>query len=92
MMNFEWDEDKAKSNKSKHKVPFEEAQTVFDDPFYLIFADPDHSKKEARFLALGASNRNRVLVVAYTERRGATRLISARKATRTERKYYEEEI
>lgn len=91
-MDFEWDDEKAKSNQAKHKVSFEEAQTVFEDPFYLIFADPDHSKKESRFIALGASNKDRLLAVAYTERRGATRLISARKATRTERKYYEEEI
>lgn len=91
-MKFEWGDEKAKSNQAKHKVSFEEAQTVFNDPFCLIFADPDHSKKEARFIALGASNRNRLLVVAYTERSDLTRLINARKATPTERKHYEEEI
>ncbi|MBP9664822.1 MAG: BrnT family toxin [Pyrinomonadaceae bacterium] len=83
-MKFEWDDEKAKSNQAKHKVSFEEAQTVFYDPFYLIFADPDRSKKEARFIALGASNRNRLLVVAYTERSDLTWLITARKATPTE--------
>ena len=91
-MKFEWDEQKAKANLKKHKVSFEEAQTVFDDPLFLIFADPDHSLEERRFVILGESNQTKLLVIAFTERDLVTRLISARKATATERKNYEEEI
>jgi uncharacterized DUF497 family protein len=91
-MRFEWDPDKAKTNLNNHKISFEEAQTVFDDPLYIIFADPDHSIEEYRFIVMGASVKHRLLVVSYTERPPVTRLISARKATRSERKNYEEEI
>ncbi len=91
-MDFEWNEEKAKVNLKKHKVSFEEAETVFDDPLYLIFADPDHSFEEKRFIIMGESNKNRLLVVSFTRREPKTRLISARKATRAERKNYEEEI
>ena len=89
---FEWDETKAAANLAKHKVSFDEAQTVFDDPLFIIFADPDHSLDEERCIILGESDRNRLLVVSFTEREGATRLISSRTATRHERKAYEEEI
>ncbi len=91
-MRFEWDPEKAKVNLKNHKVSFEEAQTVFEDPLYVIFADPDHSFAEYRFIIVGTSSQNRLLVVSYTERPAATRLISARKATRSERKNYEEKI
>ena len=91
-MRFAWDPEKAKANLKNHKISFEEAQTVFDDPLYVIFADPDHSIEESRFLIIGESTKNRLLVVSYTERPPASRLISARKATRAERKNYEEEI
>ena len=91
-MDFEWDEEKAKANLKKHKVSFEEAGTVFDDPLYLIFVDPDHSFEEKRFIIMGESNKNRLLVVSFTMREPKIRLISARKATRAERKNYEEEI
>ena len=91
-MLFDWDPEKAKANLKNHKVSFEEAQTVFNDPLFIIFADPDHSIEENRFIVMGESNKNRLVVVSYTERPPATRLISARKATRAERKNYEENI
>ncbi|MGV2832042.1 BrnT family toxin [Myxosarcina sp. GI1(2024)] len=89
-MQFEWSENKAASNLSKHGVSFEEAKTVFDDPFYVDFYDPDHSEDEERYLIIGASNRGRLLIVSYTERGDSIRLISARELTRAERKAYEE--
>lgn len=91
-MRFEWDPEKADANLEKHKVSFDEAMSVFKDPLYLIVADPDHSFDEHRFIVIGESHKRRLLVVSYTERPPATRLISARKATRSERKYYEESI
>ncbi len=91
-MQFEWNAEKAEANLKKHEVSFDEAKTVFDDPLFVIFADPDHSVRENRFIIMGESNLNRLLVVSYTERRTATRLISAREATRPERKKYEEDI
>jgi uncharacterized protein len=90
-MKCEWDEDKATSNQSKHGVSFEEAKTVFDDPLYVDFYDPDHSEDEERYLIIGESNRGRLLIVSYTERGDSMRLISAREVTRTEREVYEEE-
>jgi uncharacterized protein len=89
---FEWDPEKAKANLKNHKISFDEARTVFADPLFVIFADPDHSTDERRFIVMGESVKHRLLVVSYTERSTATRLISARKATRAERKNYEEEI
>lgn len=91
-MQFEWNERKAKANFKKHAVSFDEAKTVFDDSLFVIFADPDRSAEEKRFVIMGESNQNRLLVVSYTERPLAARLISARKATRAERKKYEEDI
>ncbi len=89
-MQFEWNENKAASNLSKHEVSFEEAKTVFDDPLYVDFYDPDHSEDEARYLILGESSRGRLLIVSYTERGDSIRLISAREVTRIEQKAYEE--
>jgi uncharacterized protein len=89
-MEFEWDESKAAVNLSKHGVAFEEAKTVFNDPLYIDFYDPDHSYDEHRYLILGESQQGRLLLVSYTERSNVIRLISAREATRTERKVYEE--
>jgi uncharacterized protein len=89
-MKCEWDKDKATSNQSKHGVSFEEAKTVFDDPLYVDFYDPDHSEYEERYLIVGESNRGRLLIVSYTERGDSMRLISAREVTRTEREVYEE--
>ena len=91
-MRFEWNTEKAEANLKKHGVSFDEAKTVFSDPLFVIFADPDHSFEEKRFVIMGESKQNRLLVVSYTERKTATRLISAREATRPERKKYEEDI
>jgi uncharacterized protein len=91
-MEYRWDSRKAPSNLTKHGVSFEEAATVFGDPLFITFADPDHSIDEKRFIIMGESNRQRLLVVAYTERRKTVRLISAREATRGERIAYEEDI
>jgi uncharacterized DUF497 family protein len=88
-MQFEWNDNKAAKNLSKHRVSFEEAKTVFDDPLYVDFYDPDHSQEEERYLIVGKSTRGRLLIVSYTEREDAIRLISAREVTRFERKAYE---
>lgn len=89
-LNFEWDEAKAQENWRKHKVSFDEAKTVFGDPFLWTFPDPDHSYTEECYLSIGYSAKGRVLVVSHTERRGKIRIISCRKATVTERRAYEE--
>jgi uncharacterized DUF497 family protein len=91
MLTFEWDERKAASNLRKHGIPFEEAQSVFYDPRSLTIHHPDYSKTESRFIDIGTSNENRVLVVVYTERENRIRIISVRKATNTERKEYEKD-
>ncbi|TAH50705.1 MAG: BrnT family toxin [Chloroflexota bacterium] len=88
--NFEWDEDKAKANLVKHEVSFDEAITIFNDPYSITIYDPDHSEQENRFVDLGTSNKGRILVVVYTERENKLRIISCRKATPTERRKYEE--
>jgi len=88
-MEFEWDPEKAAANAKKHGVEFSEAMTVFGDPLELTITDPDHSEDERRFLSIGASARGRLLVVAYTERSGRTRIINAREASSQERKHYE---
>ncbi|NCR41489.1 MAG: BrnT family toxin [Microcystis aeruginosa W13-11] len=89
-MQFEWNKNKAVNNLSKHGVSFEEAKTIFDDPLYVDFYDPDHSEGEERYLIVGESDRGRLLIVSYTEKGDAVRLISAREVTRTEREAYEE--
>jgi uncharacterized protein len=89
-MKFDWDKHKAASNLSKHGVSFDEAKTVFDDPLYVDFYDPDHSDDEERYLIIGMSNQGRLLIMSYTERDESTRLISARVVTRAEREAYEE--
>lgn len=88
--NFEWDEDKALANFKKHRVTFEEARTVFADPFAVTINDPKHSIGEHRFIDIGMSKDQRVLVVSYTERNRKIRLINGRKATVKERRIYEE--
>ncbi|MBU7583744.1 MAG: BrnT family toxin [Nostoc sp. TH1S01] len=89
-MRFEWDENKATKNISKHGVAFEEAKTVFDDPLYVDFYDPDHSDYEERYLIVGQSKQRRLLIVSYTERGEIIRIISARQVTPNEQKAYEE--
>lgn len=87
---FEWDPRKAAANLAKHRVPFEEAASVFNDPLAYTFADPDHSVDEERQLTFGVSNSGRLLAVISTERVDALRIVSARKATRHERGIYEQ--
>lgn len=89
-LTFEWDEYKARENLGKHKVSFDEAKTVFLDPFSVTIPDPDHSLDEERFVDIGTSVNGRVLVIVYTERGANIRLISCRKATPFERREYEE--
>jgi uncharacterized protein len=89
-MEFEWDEAKAAANLTRHGVSFEEAQTIFDDPLYIDFYDPDHSQDEHRYIMIGLSQSGRLLIVSYTERDDTIRLINARLVTRSEREAYEE--
>jgi hypothetical protein len=89
-LGFEWDEEKAKANLKKHRVGFDEATTVFTDPFSVTIHDPDHSADEQRYIDIGSSDRGRVLVVVYTEPGSNMRIVSCRKATSSERKFYEE--
>ncbi|MDT5123932.1 MAG: uncharacterized protein QOC96_3414 [Acidobacteriota bacterium] len=88
-MEFEWDEEKAAANLTKHRVSFDEAKTIFDDSLYVDFYDPDHSFDEHRYIIIGKSGQGRLLIVSYTERDSITRLISAREVTRSEREIYE---
>jgi uncharacterized DUF497 family protein len=87
---FEWDPAKAAANVKTHGVSFEEAATVFQDPLAKIHPDPDHSVSEPREILIGHSARARLLLVAFTDRQGKIRLISAREVTRRERRDYEE--
>ncbi len=89
-MDFEWDQEKATENFAKHGVSFEEATTVLRDTLSATGRDPDHSVDEARYITFGTSSSGRLLIVAHTERGSRIRLISARPATRSERKLYEE--
>lgn len=91
MIKFVWDANKADSNQKKYNVSFAEAKSVFYDEFAIQFFDEDNSVSEDRFIMLGMSNESRVLVVCHCERGdGDTiRIISARKATKNERKFYE---
>lgn len=88
-MDFEWDEDKAQINEAKHGVSFAEASTVFGDSLAVTFDDPLHSEVEDRFLTIGMSVTGRILIVSHTYRESVTRVISARVASRGERKGYE---
>lgn len=90
-MQFQWNPQKALSNLQKHGVSFEEAATVFGDPLAITISDPAHSVGEIRWLTLGMSRSQRLLVVIHTERNKQIRLISARLATRRERIDYESE-
>jgi uncharacterized protein len=93
---FEWDEIKARINFEKHKISFDEASTIFTDPFLITFVDDFHSDEEERFISIGLSEKNRFLLAVHTEREEKSktiviRIISCRKATQTERKIYEKE-
>ena len=89
-MHIEWDPAKAANNLRKHRVSFEEASSVFYDPLAVTGADPEHSEGEERLITFGMSPAGQLLVVSHTERDEAIRIISARMATRTERRIYEE--
>jgi uncharacterized DUF497 family protein len=89
---FEWDKAKAELNRQKHGVEFDEAGTIFVDEFSVVIPDPDHSEEEDRMIIIGMSRKNRLLVAVFTKRGSKVRLISARKATRPERKIYEEDF
>ena len=89
-MKFEWNPDKAESNYGKHVVSFEEAATVFNDSLSVTFPDPDHSIGESRYVIIGVSRFGQLLMVAHTDRGEIIRIISARKATRPERRFYEQ--
>jgi uncharacterized protein len=89
MLLFEWDTQKAYENERKHNITFDEASTVFADPFSLTINDPLHSENEERFIIIGVSHKQRILIVVHTEQGDTIRIISARKATKKERSYYE---
>jgi len=90
MLLFEWDPKKAKINLETHDISFDEASTAFGDVLSLVIYDPLHSNDEDRFVLIGNSHRNRLLVIVHTERGNKIRIISARKATRKEKEQYEE--
>lgn len=89
-MRFEWNARKATANPPKHGVSFDEAASVFFDPLSATGDDPDHSQDERRFVTFGMSSSGRLLVVAHAQHDDAIRIITARHATRAERKLYEE--
>ncbi|MDH6098652.1 BrnT family toxin [Anabaenopsis sp. FSS-46] len=89
-MQFEWNPDKANSNLKKHGVSFNEASTVFNDPLSVTFPDPDHSYGEERYVIIGLSSANRILIVSHTDRADRVRIIIAREGTRNERRFYED--
>ena len=88
---FAWDETKAEANSAKHGVTFIDAATVFADPLARIYDDPDHSENEQRCLLVGQSFAGKILVVAHAGEGGRIRIISAREATRTERRSFEQD-
>lgn len=90
-MFFEWDRDKAAQNRKKHGISFREAATVFGDPLSITFPDFAHSEEEPRYITIGMTERGTMIVVAHTEEEDTVRIISARRATRHERRFYEEE-
>jgi uncharacterized DUF497 family protein len=89
MLRFEWDSGKASSNEQKHGVTFSEAASAFGDPLSITIPDPEHSVGEARFILMGLSYEGRLVVVAHSEVQDSIRIISARMATRAERRFYE---
>lgn len=89
-MEFEWSPDKAAINRQKHGISFQEAATVFGDSLSVTFPDPDHSIGEDRYVMIGMSSLGQLLVVSHTDRGNYIRIISARRATRNERRFYEE--
>ena len=90
MLRFDWDPDKVAANEEKHGVRFSEAATAFGDPLSITIPDPEHSEGEARFILVGLSYLGRLVVVAHAENEDSIRIISARLATRAERRSYEQ--
>ncbi|MGB2809739.1 MAG: BrnT family toxin [Sedimentisphaerales bacterium] len=90
-LQFEWDFKKSQSNKKKHGIAFEEASTIFADLLSTTIPDPAHSNGEDRFITIGTSVNNKIIVVVHSDRDDIIRIISARKATRSERRQYEQE-
>lgn len=90
-MEFEWDNNKAISNIQKHGISFSEAASVFGDPLSITFADPEHSINESRFITIGLSSMNNIIILSHTDRGDKIRIISARRVTRKEQRFYEEE-
>ena len=90
-MGVTWDPSKRAVNRKKHHVDFDEAATVLVDPLSTTFPDPDHSQEEERYVTIGLSAQGRVLVVAHADAGEEIRIISARRATRRERRFYEED-
>ena len=88
-MRFEWDPKKAAANLADHKISFDDASTVFGDPLAVTIDDPDSSRDENRLITTGLSENWKLLVVAHTYEEGVIRIISARRATKNERKQYE---
>ncbi|ACK73400.1 protein of unknown function DUF497 [Gloeothece citriformis PCC 7424] len=88
-MEFEWNPEKAAINQKKHGVSFTEAATVFNDPLAITFDDPGHSQEEYRYITIGLSRQENLIVVSHTDRNNRIRIISARKVTPKERRYYE---
>jgi uncharacterized protein len=91
-LTFEWDSRKARSNLAKHGVGFQEASTIFGDPLSLTIPDPEHSLSEERYITVGGAFTGKLLVVVHTERGDNICIISARRASRRERKFYEKFI
>jgi uncharacterized DUF497 family protein len=91
-LTFEWDLRKARLNLAKHGVAFEEASTIFGDSLSLTIPDPEHSRIESRYVTMGRAFNGKLLIVVHTERDDNIRIISARRANRRERKFYEETI
>ena len=92
MLLFEWDEEKDKTNEKKHCISFHETTIFFSDSYSLTIHDPLHSEDEDRFIIIGSSMKNRLVVVVHSERGNKIRIISARKATRKERLQYESHV
>jgi uncharacterized DUF497 family protein len=91
-LKFEWDSRKARSNLSKHGIGFEEASTIFGDFLSLTIPDPDHSITERRYITMGRAFNGKLLVVVHTDRSDNIRIISARRASRRERRFYEQGV
>ena len=90
-MFFEWDRDKEAQNRKKHGVSFREGATVFDDPLSTTFPDLAHTEEEQRYITIGMTEKDTIIVVAHTEKEDTVRIINARRATRHEQMFYEEE-